>query len=80
MARHVSIRSAVWWARLVARMVETWHLFMFLCRALGMFVDNILLWQDGKLIALSESAALAFAAAKVELSHYMQWIGWSTNL
>ncbi|CAE6924592.1 unnamed protein product [Symbiodinium sp. CCMP2592] len=55
--------SALWWARLSAFMIRTFHLLIWLCHALGIFVDDLLLWQGDKAIEISGCLILSFCQA-----------------
>ncbi|CAE7206607.1 unnamed protein product [Symbiodinium sp. CCMP2592] len=76
--------SALWWARLSAFMIRTCHLLIWLCHALGIFVDDLLLWQGDKAIEISGCLILSFCQAynvplswhKLQCGYRVKWIGW----
>ncbi|CAE6968846.1 unnamed protein product [Symbiodinium sp. CCMP2592] len=79
--------SALWWARLSAFMIRTFHLLIWLCHALGIFVDDLLLWQGDKAIEISGCLILSFCQAynvplswhKLQCGYKVKWIGWLFN-
>ncbi|CAE7250897.1 unnamed protein product [Symbiodinium sp. CCMP2592] len=79
--------SALWWARLSAFMIRTFHLLIWLCHALGIFVDDLLLWQGDKAIEISGCLILSFCQAynvplswhKLQCGYRVKWIGWLFN-
>ena len=79
--------SALWWARLAAFMIRVFHLLIWLSHALGIFVDDLLLWQGDKAIEISGCLVLSFCQAfniplswhKLQCGYRVKWIGWLFN-
>ena len=78
------IFSAHWFQRVSSFFVRAIHFLIFIAYALGMYVDDFLLWQDARVLDLSACLELAFCAAfgvpiswaKVQLRPTVIWIGW----
>ena len=80
--------SALWFQRVSAFLIRTFHILLWVQHALWGYVDDIFMVQASSVIELCASLLLAFCATfgvpiswpKLQLGPSLRWIGWRLNL
>ena len=80
--------SSHWFARLGGFFTRCLHLLIWLAHVLLLYVDDLLLFQNSKVLPLSSALTLAFGACfkiplswkKLQMGQTITWIGWEINL
>ena len=80
--------SSHWFARLGGFFTRCLHLLIWLSHVLLLYVDDLLLFQNSKVLPLSAALTLAFCACfniplswkKLQMGQTITWIGWEINL
>ena len=80
--------SSHWFARLGGFFTRCLHLLIWLPHVLLLYVDDLLLFQNSKVLPLSAALTLAFCACfkiplswkKLQMGQTITWIGWEINL
>ena len=80
--------SALWFQRVSAFLIRTFHVLLWVQHALWGYVDDIFMVQASAVIELCASLLLAFCATfgvpiswpKLQLGPSLRWIGWRINL
>ena len=80
--------SSHWFARLGGFFTRCLHLLIWLAHVLLLYVDDLLLFQNSKVLPLSSALTLAFCACfkiplswkKLQMGQTITWIGWEINL
>ena len=76
-----------WFARLGGFFTRCLHLLIWVAHILVRYVDDLLLWQNARVLPLSASLVLAFCTGlgiplswkKLQLRPVITWIGWEIN-
>ena len=77
--------SSHWFSRLGGVFTRSLHLLIWISHILMQYVDDLLLWQDARVLPLSASRVLAFCSCfNIPLSWrqtgpVITWIGWELN-
>ncbi|CAE7443250.1 unnamed protein product [Symbiodinium sp. CCMP2592] len=79
--------SSHWFARLGGFFVRCLRLLIWLSHVLMLYVDDLLLWQNSRLLPLSASLVLAFCSCfniplswgKLQMGPSITWIGWQID-
>ena len=80
--------SSHWFARLGGFFTRCLHLLIWLPHVLMLYVDDLLLYQNAKVLPLSACLTLAFCSCfhiplswkKLQMGPVITWIGWQLNL
>ena len=80
--------SSHWFARMGGFFTRCLHLLIWLSHVLLLYVDDLLLFQNSKVLPLSAALTLAFCACfkipfswkKLQMGQTITWIGWEINL
>ena len=72
--------SSHWFSRLGGFFTRCLHLLIWISHILMLYVDDLLLWQNARVLPLSASLVLAFCSwRKLQMGPIMTWIGWELN-
>ena len=80
--------SSHWFTRLGGFFTRCLHLLIWLSHVLLLYVDDLLLFQNSRVLPLSSALTLAFCACfkiplswkKLQMGQTITWIGWEINL
>ena len=79
--------SSHWFSRLGGFFTRCLHLLIWISHVLMLYVDDLLFWQNEKVLPLSAALILAFCSCfriplswrKLQLGPAITWIGWEIN-
>ena len=82
-----AVFSSHWFARVGGFFVRVLHQLIFLAHVLMLYSDDLLLWQNRKVLPLGASVVLCFFACfgipiswpKLQMGRKVTWIGWELN-
>ena len=82
-----AVFSSHWFARVGGFFVTVLHQLLFIAHVLMLYSDDLLLWQNRKVLPLGASVVLCFFACfgipiswpKLQMGSKITWIGWELN-
>ena len=82
-----AVFSSHWFARVEGFFVRVLHQLLFIAHVLMLYSDDLLLWQNRKVLPLGASVVLCFFACfgipiswpKLQMGSKITWIGWELN-